>query len=67
VKKPKWPRWRRGEKSSFTKSENLKSVRRQTDQRLKQQVVQKEQRDEAEKKKLSLRPGAFAEVMVRLH
>jgi hypothetical protein len=46
VKKPKWLRW----ESSDTKSDDLKKVRRQTDQRMKQQAAQKEQ-DEAEKKK----------------
>jgi hypothetical protein len=45
VKKPKWLRW----ESSETKSDNLKKVRRQTDQRTKQQDVQKAQRDEARK------------------
>jgi hypothetical protein len=42
-------RWRCAEKSSVSKSENLKAVRRQTDQSMKQQDTQKE-RDEAEKK-----------------
>jgi hypothetical protein len=46
MKKPKWLRW----ESSETKSDHLKEVRRQTDQRMKQQEAQKEQRDEAEKK-----------------
>jgi hypothetical protein len=45
-----WLRLRSDEKSSATKSENLKDMRRQTDQRLKQQDFQKEERDEAEKK-----------------
>jgi hypothetical protein len=45
VKKPKWLRW----DSSETKSNDLKKVRRQTDQRMKQQDAHKEQ-DEAEKK-----------------
>jgi hypothetical protein len=49
VKKPKWLRWG----SSSTKYDDLKKVRRQTDQRMKQQDVQKEQRDEAEKKNQS--------------
>jgi hypothetical protein len=47
VKKPKWLRW----ESSDLKSNDLKKVRRQTDQRLNQQDAQKEQRDEAEKKR----------------
>jgi hypothetical protein len=51
VKKPKWLRWGSGEESSVTKSEKLKNVRRQTDQRMKQQSAKKEQRDEAEQKK----------------
>ncbi len=46
VKKPTWLRWL----SSDTKSDDLKKVRRQTDQRMKHQEAQKEQRDEAEKK-----------------
>jgi hypothetical protein len=49
VKKPKWLGW----ESSETKSDDLKKVRRQTDQRMKQQDVQKAQRDEAEKKNRS--------------
>ena len=49
MKKPKWLRW----ESSDTKSDDLKKVRRQTDQRMKQQDAQKEQRDEAEKKNQS--------------
>jgi hypothetical protein len=53
VKKPKWLKWQSGEKSSVSKSENLKNVRRQTDQKLKQQDAQKERRDEAEKKNQS--------------
>jgi hypothetical protein len=55
VKKPKWLQWRSAEKSSVSKSENLKNVRRQTDQSMKQQDAQKE-RDEAEKKISSGRP-----------
>jgi hypothetical protein len=46
VKKPRWLR----SDSSDTRSDNLKKVRRRTDQRMKQQDTQKEQRDEAEKK-----------------
>ena len=53
MKKPRWLQWRRGEKSNVSKSETLKNVRRQTDQRMKQQDAQKERRDEAEKKKSS--------------
>jgi hypothetical protein len=49
MKRPKWLRWGRGKKSSVSKSENLKNVRHQTDQRLRQQADQKEKRDEAEK------------------
>jgi hypothetical protein len=48
-KKPKWLGW----ESSETKSDDLKKVRRQTDQRMNQQDVQKAQRDEAEKKNQS--------------
>jgi hypothetical protein len=51
VKTPKWLRW----DSSDTKSEDLKKVRRQTDQRMKQQQdAQKEPRNEAAKKNGSL-------------
>jgi hypothetical protein len=49
VKKPKWLRW----DSRDTKSDDLKKVRHQTDQRMKQQDAQKEQRDEARKKNQS--------------
>jgi hypothetical protein len=45
-----WLQWQSGEKSSVTKSENLKSVRRQTDKKLKQQDAQTKQQDDAEKK-----------------
>jgi hypothetical protein len=45
VKLPIWLQLRSGEQSSVTKSETLKEVRRQTDQRLKQQHVQKEERE----------------------
>jgi hypothetical protein len=44
MKIPRWLRWRSGEKTSVTKSDNLKKMRQQTDQRLKQQAAQKEQR-----------------------
>jgi hypothetical protein len=50
VKKPKWLRWGSGEKPSVSRSENLKKVRRQTDQRMKQQDTQKNRQDSAEKK-----------------
>jgi hypothetical protein len=45
VKKPKWLRW-----DSSDADDDLKKVRRQTDQRIKQQEAQKEQKGEAEKK-----------------
>ena len=48
MKKPKWLRW-----DSSDTDDNLKKVRRQTDQRMKQQEAQKEQQDEAEKKNQS--------------
>jgi hypothetical protein len=48
MRMPKWLRWRDTEKSSETKAENLKKVRQQTDQMMKQQNVQKERSDEAE-------------------
>jgi hypothetical protein len=47
VKLPMWLQLRSGKKSSATKSENLKDVRRQTDQRL-QQNAEKEERAEKE-------------------
>jgi hypothetical protein len=50
MKIPRWLRWRSREKASVTKSDNLKKMRQQTDQRLKQQVAQKEQRQEIEKR-----------------
>jgi hypothetical protein len=50
MKIPRWLRWRSGEKTGVTKSDNLKKMRQQTDQRLKQQAAQKEQRQETEKK-----------------
>ena len=49
MKKPKWLRWGRDKKSNVSRSENLKNVRHQTDQRMKQQADQQEKRDEAEK------------------
>jgi len=51
MKKPRWLTMAKREKSSVSKSDNLKNVRRQTDQRMKQQDAQKRRRDEAEKKK----------------
>ena len=50
MKMPMWLQLRSGEKSSVKKSENLRDVRRRTDQRLKQQDAQKEERETAEKK-----------------
>jgi len=50
MKIPRWLCWRSGEKTSVTKSDNLKKMRQQTDQRLKQRAAQKEQRQETEKK-----------------
>ena len=47
MKRPKWLPW----ESSETKSDHLKKVRQQTDQRMKQQEVQKE---EGEKTQLPL-------------
>jgi hypothetical protein len=41
------------QKSKLSRSENLKKVRRQTDQKLKQQNVQQESAAEAEKKNQS--------------
>ena len=41
VKRPKWLPW----ESSDTKSDHLKKVRQQTDQRMKQQEAQKEERE----------------------
>jgi hypothetical protein len=41
VKGPKWLRWEWSE----TKSDHLKKVRQQTDQRMKQQEAQKEERE----------------------
>jgi len=39
MKIPRWLRWRSGEKTSVIKSDNLKKMRQQTDQRLKQQTA----------------------------
>ncbi len=41
MKKPNWLSW----ESSETKSDHLKKMRRHTDQRMKQQEAQKEERD----------------------
>ena len=41
MKKPNWLLW----ESSETKSDHLKKMRRHTDQRMKQQEAQKEERD----------------------
>jgi hypothetical protein len=49
MKAPKWLRRGSGKKSSASKFDDLKKVRQRTDQRMKQQTVQKKQRDEAEK------------------
>ena len=48
MKKPKWLRW-----DSSDADDDLKKVRRQTDQRIKQQEAQKEQQDGAKKKNQS--------------
>jgi hypothetical protein len=50
VKKPSWLPWR----SNGTKFDDLKKVRRQTDQRMKRQDAQKEQHDAAEKRNQAL-------------
>ncbi len=42
MKMPRWLRWRSDEPS---KADTLKKVRQQTDQRLRQQEVKKEQQD----------------------
>jgi hypothetical protein len=49
VKKPKWLRW-----DSSDADDDLKKVRRQTDQRIKQQEAQKERQDEAENQSPSI-------------
>jgi hypothetical protein len=49
VKALKWLRRESGKKSSASKLDDIKKVRQRTDQRMKQQAVQKQQRDEAEK------------------
>jgi hypothetical protein len=61
VKTPKWLRW----ESSATKSDDLKKVRRETDQRMKQQEAQKEHRDEAEKTNQSPSTGSDREHQAR--
>jgi hypothetical protein len=51
MKAPKWLRRGSDKKSNASKFDDLKKVRQQTDQRMKQQTVQKKQRDQAEKHK----------------
>jgi hypothetical protein len=48
VKKFSWLRWSTAEKSSETKLDALKKVRRRTDQKLKQQAAQKDAADVAD-------------------
>jgi hypothetical protein len=48
MKKPRWlPQWESRKESSDAKSETIKELRQRTDQRMKQQEVQKSQREEA--------------------
>jgi hypothetical protein len=47
MKKPRWFQWQSRKESSGTQSEGIKKIRQQTDQRMKQQEVQKAQRDAA--------------------
>ena len=61
MKTPKWLRW----ESSATKSDDLKKVRRETDQRMKQQEAQKEHQDEAEKSNQSPSTGSDREHQAR--
>jgi len=42
---PSWLRWLFGAKSSAAKADDLQNVRRQTDQKLKREKVQKQQAD----------------------
>ena len=53
VKKPSWLRWSRREAPVESKTENLKKVRRRTDQKIRQQDAQKVSQDE--KKQISSR------------
>jgi hypothetical protein len=50
VKKSKWRPWSGTEKSDETRFDKLKAVRRQTDQRLKQQDARKNSASTAKKK-----------------
>ena len=50
MKIPEWLRLRNDERSAVTKSEILKDVRRQTDQKLKHQDARKAEQETAEKK-----------------
>jgi len=45
VEMPSWLRWLFGAKSSAAKADDLKDVRRQTDQKLKREKAQKQQAD----------------------
>jgi hypothetical protein len=47
MKKPRWFQWQSRKETSDRKSEGNKKIRQQTDQRMKQQEVQKAQRDAA--------------------
>jgi hypothetical protein len=53
VKVPSWLRRSGKDKPTETKAENLKSVRRRTDQLIKQQDARKEQAEQAEEQKKS--------------
>jgi hypothetical protein len=46
LRMPKWLRRRDAQKSSGTTAENLKKVRRQTDQKMKQQTARKKRSDD---------------------
>ena len=46
VKRPRWLRWSRREEHADSKAENLKEVRRRTDQKIKQQDAQQKRQDE---------------------
>ena len=50
MKKPSWLRWGREDKPADAPSQDIKAVRRRTDQKIKQQEAQKQRQDDEEQK-----------------
>ena len=65
MKKPKWLDWQSSKTSRVSKAESLRKVRQMTDQKIKQQEVQKELQDEAEEKFVLTNTAEIARVVER--